>query len=264
MEFLQYVLYLLLTLGILVTVHEFGHFFVARMSGVDVVRFSIGFGRPLLNYTDSKGTDFVLAMIPLGGYVQMREEADDGESDCNQATRIFPNLSVGWRTAIALGGPVANFLFAWMVYWILFAVGTTVVVPVLGAPDSDSVSHYAGIRGGEEIVQVDDVPTPSWSQVNMQLAARLGDSGKIKVTTSRFGRRSDYWLPIDRWHAGVDEPNLMDSLGLTMSFEPVIARVEVSSAAEKGGLLSGDRILSIDDQEVTSWADFVDHVRQGP
>jgi len=81
MEFLQYVLYLLLTLGILVTVHEFGHFFVARMSGVDVLRFSIGFGRPLLTFTDSKGTDFVLAMIPLGGYVQMREDGADGEVD---------------------------------------------------------------------------------------------------------------------------------------------------------------------------------------
>ena len=264
MEFLQYVLYLLLTLGILVTVHEFGHFFVARMSGVDVLRFSIGFGRPLLTFTDSKGTDFVLAMIPLGGYVQMREDGADGEVDSIQPAKIFPNLSASWRIAIALGGPVANFLFAWMVYWVLFAVGTTVVVPVLGAPDSGTVSHFAGIRGGEEIVQVDDVPTPSWSQVNMQLAARLGDSGKIKVSTTRHGSRSDYWLPIDRWHAGVDEPNLMDSLGLTMSFEPVIARVEMRSAAEKGGLLSGDRILSINDDEVTSWTDFVDHVRRGP
>ncbi len=227
-------------------------------------RFSIGFGRPLLTFTDSKGTDFVLAMIPLGGYVQMREDGADGEVDSIQPAKIFPNLSASWRIAIALGGPVANFLFAWMVYWVLFAVGTTVVVPVLGAPDSGTVSHFAGIRGGEEIVQVDDVPTPSWSQVNMQLAARLGDSGKIKVTTTRHGSRSDYWLPIDRWHAGVDEPNLMDSLGLTMSFEPVIARVEMRSAAEEGGLLSGDRILSINDDEVTSWTDFVDHVRRGP
>ena len=262
MEFLQYLLYLLLTLGILVTVHEFGHFFVARMSGVDVVRFSIGFGRPLLNYTDSKGTEFVLATIPLGGYVQMREDEPDEEGR-DQAVRTFPNLSVGWRIAIALGGPAANFFFAWMVYWVLFAVGTTVVVPVLGSPDSDTVAHVAGIRGGEEIIQVDDAHTPSWSQVNMQLAARLGDSGKIKVTTSRRGRSVDYWLPVDRWHMGVDDPNLMDSLGLTMSFEPVIARVEVGSVAEAGGLLSGDRILSINDDVVTSWTDFVDHVRQG-
>ena len=172
MEFLQYLLYLLLTLGILVTVHEFGHFFVARMSGVDVVRFSIGFGRPLLNYTDAKGTEFVLATIPLGGYVQMREDEPDEEGR-DQAGRTFPNLSVGWRIAIALGGPAANFFFAWMVYWVIFAVGTTVVVPVLGSPDSDTVAHVAGIRGGEEIIQVDDALTPSWSQVNMQLAARL-------------------------------------------------------------------------------------------
>ncbi len=262
MEFLQYLLYLLLTLGILVTVHEFGHFYVARMSGVDVVRFSIGFGRPLLTYTDSKGTEFVVAAIPLGGYVQMREDEPD-EEDIGRAVRTFPNLSVGWRIAIALGGPAANFFFAWMVYWALFAVGTTVVVPVLGSPDSDTVAHVAGIRGGEEIIQVDDALTPSWSQVNMQLAARLGDSGKIKVTTSRRGESADYWLPIDRWHAGVDDPNLMDSLGLTMSFEPVIARVEEGSVAEEGGLLSGDRILSINDDLVTSWTDFVDHVRQG-
>ena len=264
MEFLQYLLYLLLTLGILVTVHEFGHFIVARMSGVDVVRFSVGFGRPFLKYTDSKGTEFVLAMIPLGGYLQMREEEDDSEPDLSRKGLIFPSLSVGWRIAIALGGPVANFLFAWIVYWVLFAVGTTVVVPVLGSPESGTTAHVAGIRGGEEIIRVDEAPTPSWSQVNMQLAARLGDSGRIKVSTSRQGRRHDYWLPIDRWHAEVDDPDLLDSLGLTMSFEPVIERVEAGSVAEQGGLSAGDRILSINDDIVTNWTDFVDHVRQGP
>ncbi|MFP6795450.1 MAG: RIP metalloprotease RseP [Pseudomonadales bacterium] len=263
MEFLQYLFYLLLTLGILVTVHEFGHFFVARMSGVHVVRFSVGFGRPLLKYTDSRGTEFVLAIIPVGGYVQMREEESDQVADRKQAV-LFPDLSVGWRIAIALGGPVANFLFAWLVYWVLFAVGTTAVVPILGSPGTDTAAHISGIRGGEEIIRVDEAVTSSWSQVNMQLAARLGDSGEIKVTTRRLGRSADYWLPIDRWHVGVDDPNLMDSLGLTMSFEPVIARVEVGSVAETGGLLLGDRILSINDEAVTNWMDFVDHVRQGP
>ncbi len=141
MELLQYALALIVTLGVLVTIHELGHFVIARASGVKVLRFAVGFGTPIWSRTDRRGTEFAIAAIPLGGYVRMCDEQDlqpgqtlaPGELTYNQ-------LTPWWRIAIALGGPVANFLLAIVVYWCLFVAGTLTAVPMLGVPAAESVA----------------------------------------------------------------------------------------------------------------------------
>ena len=263
MEILQYVFYLLLTLGILVTFHELGHFVIARASGVKVVRFSIGFGRPIYKHVDRRGTEFVVAMIPLGGYVRMLDERDEDVAPEDEHLTVM-QLSVWWRIAIALGGPVANFILAFLVYWFVFVVGATTEIPVLGPPAEDSPAYLAGLRGGEEIVGVDGTDTASWPEVTMALAARLGDTGEILVEALHQDLRRTYPIPIQDWHRGEDEPMLTRSLGFYMMIAPVIVGVEPDSAAEAGGLAAGDRVIAVDDEPVRTWSDFVLAVQNAP
>src|SRR5215831_12395467 len=173
MEFLQYVFALVVTLGVLVTIHELGHFIVGRWSGAKVVRFSIGFGPSLFSRIDKKGTEFVVAAVPLGGYVKILDERE-GDVATADADKTFNRLSPQWRIAFALGGPAANFLLAIAIYWGLFVAGSTDLVPIIDAPPPESPAFAAGLRGGEEIVSVDGTKTQSWPEVSMALASRLG------------------------------------------------------------------------------------------
>jgi len=270
MEVLQYVLALVVTLGILVTVHEFGHFLVARRSGVKIVRFSVGFGRALWSWTDRHGTEFVVAAIPLGGYVRMLDE-QDGFSPTEHVppedlARSFRRLSPSWRIAIALGGPAANFLLAVVVYWLLFVVGRMEVVPIVDEVSPEAPAYAAGMRGGEEVVGIDGEETPSWADVTMALASRLGDSGHIQVDTRRPGAdvTQTHRLVIDDWHRGEDEPDLLESLGIVPTLPPVLGSVLPDSPAAAAGLHRWDRIVSADGQPVGNWADWVELVRAAP
>ncbi|MEE8079413.1 MAG: RIP metalloprotease RseP, partial [Pseudomonadales bacterium] len=214
MDFLQYPLAFILTLGLLVTFHELGHFVIARWSGVRVVRFSVGFGRPIWSGVDRYGTEFVLAAIPLGGYVRMLDEREPGAVEpavpLSADDVSYNSLTVWWRIAIALGGPAANFLLAVVVYWILFVLGTTSAAPMLGSVDPESVIGRAGMQAKQEILAIDDAPTVSWQQVNMALAGRLGDTGTIEFETRRPGSVNTIrtQLPITSWLQGVAEPDL--------------------------------------------------------
>lgn len=269
MEFLQYAFYLLVTLGILVTFHEFGHFIVARWSGVKVIRFSVGFGRPLFSVTDRKGTEFVVAAIPLGGYVRMLDERE-GEVPADQAHLSFNRLSVWWRIAIALGGPLANFILAFVVYWIVFVLGTTTIVPVIATVAADTPAWSAGLRGGEEIVAIDSSETPTWPQINMALAGRLGDSGHITIDYRRPGAQSQQsgQIDIDEWHRGVDEPDLLGSLGLDITLPAVIGEVVADSAAERAGFQRWDAVVAVvggsGEEPIEDWSAWVKTIQAAP
>jgi regulator of sigma E protease len=265
MEFLQYVLALIVTLSILVSVHELGHFVIARWSGVKVTRFSIGFGRPLWSRVDRHGTEFVLAAFPLGGYVRMLDERE-GEVAPEDVDRSFNRLSPLWRIAIALGGPIANFLLAIFVYWVVFIVGTTQLIPVLGEVPVTSPAYQSGLRGGEEVVAVDGSETPSWPQITMALAARLGDSGAIRLTTRIPGeshiKHSE--VAISDWQRGMDEPDLLGSLGLVPSLPATLGQVLPDSPAERAGLKAWDRVEQVDETIIHNWGEWVDVVRAAP
>lgn len=270
MEFLQYPLAFIVTLGLLVTFHELGHFVIARWSGVRVVRFSVGFGRPIWSGVDRHGTEFVLAAIPLGGYVRMLDEREPGQVEpavpLKEDDVSYNSLTVWWRIAIAFGGPAANFLLAIVVYWLLFVVGTTSAAPMLGAVDPESVIGSAGVRANQEILAIDDRRTVSWQQVNMALAGRLGDTGTIELEIRRPGSVNTIraQLPITAWQQGVDEPDMFDALGIVPSLPAFVATVLADSPAQRGGMRQWDLIESIDGEPVDDWGHFVELVRAAP
>ena len=173
MELLQTLFFTAVALGVLVTFHEFGHFWVARRCGVKVIRFSVGFGTPLLKWRDRHDTEFVIAALPLGGYVKMLDEreGDVAEQDLPYA---FSRKSVWQRMAIVAAGPIDNFLLAIAAYWIVFGMGVSGAVPVVGGVKEGSVAAGAGVRVGQEVVRVDGELTPTWQALQQQLIRRIG------------------------------------------------------------------------------------------
>jgi len=258
----------LVALGVLVTFHEFGHFWVARRCGVKVLRFSVGFGMPLLRWHDKTGTEFVVAAIPLGGYVKMLDERE-GEVPADQLDQSFNRKSVRQRIAIVAAGPVANFLLAMVFFWALAMLGSEQVRPVIGAVEAGSVAAHAGLSPGQEIVAIDGEPTSGWAAVNLQLVRRLGESGSLQLTVREQGSTTDSQreLALDNWLKGADEPDPIRSLGIRPwrpSLPPVLAEIDPKGPAQAAGLKTGDRLLAVDDLPVSDWQQVVDAVRVRP
>ena len=190
MSALYMVLGTLVALGVLVTFHEFGHFWVARRCGVKVLRFSVGFGTPLVRWHDRHGTEFVIAAIPLGGYVKMLDERE-AEVPAAELDRSFNRKPVGQRIAIVAAGPIANFLLALLFFWILAMLGTQQVRPVVGSVAADSIAAQAGLQVGQEILSVDGKAVTGWGGVNLQLVRRLGESGDLNLVVRSQGSTAE-------------------------------------------------------------------------
>jgi len=258
----------LVALGVLVTFHEFGHFWVARRCGVKVLRFSVGFGMPLVRWHDRRGTEFVIAAIPLGGYVKMLDERE-GEVPADQLDQSFNRKTVRQRIAIVAAGPIANFLLAMVFFWVLAMLGSEQVRPVIGAVEADSIAARAGLVAGQEIVSIDGEPTTGWGAVNLQLVRRLGESGTVNVVvreqdSSAETRRA---LALDHWLKGADEPDPIKSLGIRPwrpALPPVLAELDPKGPAQAAGLKTGDRLLALDGQVLGEWQQVVDLVRVRP
>ena len=268
LETLQTVLIALATFAIVVTVHEYGHFLVARLNGVKVLRFSIGFGRSLVTWRGRAGTEYVIAALPLGGYVRM---ADEREGDVDEADLplAFNRQPVWSRMAIAAAGPLANFLLAVVVLWALFLRGEAGLVPLIGAVEPESLADMAGLESGHEIVSIDGRVTPTVSAVNFALLERLGDSGQLSVAIKRPGsdvsRESS--VVIFQWLKDQEEPNLLEAFGVSIQLPLVIPRVgglSEDGAAIEAGFQVNDLIISADGQDMTLWMDWVQHVRARP
>ncbi|WP_422417486.1 RIP metalloprotease RseP [Pseudomonas sp. GZD-222] len=255
----------LVALGVLVTFHEFGHFWVARRCGVKVLRFSVGFGMPLLRWHDRHGTEFVVAAIPLGGYVKMLDERE-GDVPPEQIEQSFNRKSVRQRIAIVAAGPVANFLLAILFFWVLAMLGTQQERPVIGGVEAGSVAEAAGLKAGQEIVSIDGKATSGWSAVNLQLIRRLGESGQLHINVREEGATADsaHVLTLDNWLKGADEPDPIRSLGLRLwrpALPPVLAELDPKGPAKAAGLQTGDRLLSLDGKALNDWQQVVDTVR---
>ncbi|WLG96928.1 RIP metalloprotease RseP [Pseudomonas sp. FP198] len=258
----------LVALGVLVTFHEFGHFWVARRCGVKVLRFSVGFGMPLLRWHDKQGTEFVVAAIPLGGYVKMLDERE-GEVPVDQLDQSFNRKTVRQRIAIVAAGPIANFLLALVFFWALAMLGSEQVRPVIGAVEAGSVAARAGLGAGQEIVAIDGEPTSGWAAVNLQLVRRLGESGSLQLLVREQGSTADSprELILDNWLKGADEPDPIRSLGIRPwrpALPPVLAELDPKGPAHAAGLKTGDRLLAFDGQSVNDWQQVVDSVRVRP
>lgn len=271
MEILLYPLAFLLLLGVIVVFHEFGHFIVARRSGVHVVRFSVGFGKPLLRWSDKYGTEFVLAAIPFGGYVQMYDDRDPvinavDDSAIPKDAVGYTFLSPQWRIAISLAGPAANFLLAILIYALLFMVGTLQFTPTFDGGEADSMLANAGGDKPFEVLSVDGDAVQNYQDVAMGLGDRLGESGEIVlgVVDLETSQRLDIALPITRWHEGVGEPDLFGSLDLQPIRLSVVGQVVEGSAAQRAGLQIGDWIVAVDGERVRRWSEWVEYIVASP
>ncbi|MBD1550480.1 sigma E protease regulator RseP [Pseudomonas typographi] len=258
----------LVALGVLVTFHEFGHFWVARRCGVKVLRFSVGFGMPLLRWHDRHGTEFVVAAIPLGGYVKMLDERE-GEVPAVMAHLSFNRKPVHQRIAIVAAGPVANFLLALVFFWVVAMLGSQQVRPVIGQVQPGSLAAVAGLAAGQEIVSVDGDATPGWSAVNMALVGRLGESGHLRMGVIEPGSSAPqvHTVALDHWLKGSDEPDPIRSLGLQPwrpALEPVLAELDPDGPAKAAGLQPGDRLVALDGKALGDWQQLVDTVREQP
>ncbi|MBM0491013.1 sigma E protease regulator RseP [Aeromonas jandaei] len=254
-------------LGLLVAVHEFGHFWVARRCGVKVERFSIGFGKAIWRRLGKDGTEYVLALIPLGGYVKMLDGRVD-ELKPGDEQYAFNHKSVWARMAIVAAGPMANFVFALFALWLMFMIGVPAVKPVIGEVRPASIVAEAGILPGMEIVGVGDEQTGDWESVTYALLSHLGDqSVTLKVKAPQTSYAIDKNLSLDSWKFDPDRESPIGSLGIVPlggKVLPVVSAVVAKSASEKAGLQVGDRIKRVGEQEITEWAQFVELVQHAP
>jgi regulator of sigma E protease len=259
MTVLYSVLALIVTLGILVTVHEYGHYWVARRCGVKVLRFSVGFGKILWSRTDKNGTEFAIAAIPLGGYVKMLDEREGPVAD-ELLDQSFNRKTVWQRMAIVLAGPAANILFAIFAYWIMFMVGVSQVKPIVGELAPQGIADNSGMQSNQLITAVDGQAVESWQQVNFQLLARIGETGEIEISA---GDQS-YSLAIQEWLSNAEQPNPLTDLGI-QPYRPqvpaILAELQDGKAAKQAGLLPGDLIEKVDGVAIQQWYDFVELVQ---
>ncbi|TKB44135.1 sigma E protease regulator RseP [Thalassotalea mangrovi] len=257
-----------IALGLLVTVHEFGHFWVARKCGVKVERFSIGFGKKLFKTYDKHGTEFVIALIPLGGYVKMLDERVDDVAE-QDLPNAFNRKSVLQRIAIVAAGPLANFIFAIFAFYCLLLIGQTETKPIIGAIENDSIASQSGLSAEQQIVAINGEDTPTWQQVQMQLVGLIGETQltiSTKEENSSFAR--EHVLDTSDWQFEPSKISAMQSLGI-VPFTPdiltTIALVAPDSAAAAAGLQAGDKILVVDDVDVTDdWPTLVSRIEQSP
>ncbi|MBT3010271.1 MAG: sigma E protease regulator RseP [Candidatus Thiodiazotropha sp. (ex Lucina aurantia)] len=258
----------IVALAILIAVHEFGHFWVARKLGVKVLRFSIGFGRALWRRTSVvDATEYVIAAIPLGGYVKMLDERE-APVEAEEQHRAFNRQSLGVRSAIVVAGPLFNFLFAILAFWLIFVTGDTGLKPIVGEVEGGSIAEQAGFTRGDEILAVADQPTPTWESVVYVMLSEALDTPNLAVRVrSQTGMEHIYRVASDGLSGLAEDGMLLQNLGLTPdrpTLPPVIGEVLDGEPAALAGLKSGDRIVTVDGVDVVDWSDWVNYVRKRP
>ena len=268
MDILQTIFFTLIALGVLVSFHEYGHFWVARRCGVKVQKFSIGFGTPLLRWTDSQGTEFIIAALPLGGYVKMVDEREGNVAE-EDLPYAFTRKTVWQRIAIVAAGPAANFLLALVAFWVVFLSGERGIAPVAGQVSTGSLAAEAGFETGTEIIAVDGNPTATWSAATRQLFGFIGTSGEIPFTVTYPNSSIQYQLmvPVEKWLRDAEEPSPLRELGINPPFELEslnLVAVSEAGAGYSAGLRAGDRLLAIDGVDIRNIETFVERIAASP
>jgi regulator of sigma E protease len=265
MRILIFLAAFLAAIGILVAVHEFGHYWVAKKLGFKVLRFSIGFGKPLLMRVgrDADRTEYCLAAIPLGGYVKLLDERE-GDVPPSELHRSFTRRPVAHRIAVLLAGPAMNLIFAAVLYAILAMVGTEIVKPVVGQVRLDSPAAVAGLQRGDTIVRVGDRNVEDTEELQVDLIRQFSGDGVVPLTVRRAGSERSLTLRVTRDRRSLTEPGkLLPGLGFDLaSFtaSTLIQTVPPNSAGARAGLQAGDRVLAVDGQTIANSSELVDIV----
>ena len=254
-EFLGSIWWLLVALGLLITFHEFGHYWVARRMGVRVLKFSIGFGKKLWSRTGRDGTEYVIAAIPLGGYVKMLDEREGEVDECDLG-QAFNRKSVWARIAIVAAGPIFNLIFTLLAFWLMFLVGMPESRPVVG--EVSGIAASAGIETGDRIVSVDGNNTDTWSHAFQALITRALDRDKFTVELERAnGEQRKLELDLAQLGSDFQEEKTLEGIGITpwrASLPAIVGEISPESPAFNAGFKVNDRIISINDEPVPDWA----------
>ncbi len=267
--FLMAVFGFILAIGILVTVHEFGHYLAARLCGIRVLRFSIGFGRPL--WSRRMGTDDIeyrIGMVPLGGYVQMLDEREDSVPE-SERHRAFNRQSIARRTTVVLAGPAFNFLFAILAYWVLFMSGVPGVKPVIGEVVPDSPAAEAGIEADDEILRINERGASTWRAASIEMldAMLANESVRVEVQRGAIRQELELRVPAEDRRELTEPGRLMEGLGFRPWFAvlaPEIGELSDDGPAQRAGLETGDLVRSVNGESVTTWQSFRDRVSARP
>jgi len=254
----------IVAIGVLVTIHELGHYVVARWCGVKVLRFSIGFGRPLVTIKRGE-TDWTICPIPLGGYVRMLDERE-GSVDPAERHLAFNTQSVWKRIAIVIAGPIANLLLAVVLYWGVLFSGVTLVKPWVGTVVPQSIAERAGFQSGDKLLVVSDSPVSDWQGARMAIVEQLAEDGRARVgVTTSSGGRAVRQIDLNGRPKELDEALSDGNLGLMpQRYLSQIGALEEGGAAEKAGMRVGDRLLSADGKPLAGWESWVTLVYNSP
>ncbi len=256
-----------IAISVLVAVHEFGHYIIGRWAGMKVLRFSIGFGKPIFTWIGGADrTEYCLSAIPFGGYVRFLDDRE-GPVDADDVGRAFNHRPIPLRIAVLLAGPAFNFAFAILAYWVLFMGGIPTIKPAVGNVTPDSYAARAGLEFGDNIVAVGDVGTDNWESTLLAMLDEMIAHGRIPLTLqSADGRQRRATITVGEDATRLTEPGLLfDGLG----FEPwqppaVIGEVVADGAADAADLRMGDRITAVAGERIRSFADLVAEVSKRP
>jgi regulator of sigma E protease len=268
MSLINTIVAFIVALGVLIVVHEYGHYIVARLCRVKVLRFSVGFGRPLVTWRlGADRTEWVIAAVPFGGYVKMLDERE-GPVEPADADRAFNRQSVWKRFAIVIAGPLFNFAFAVLVYAGLFMYGLPEARPILGAPPAGTLAASAGLHGGDTVRSIGGEAISTWQELRWRVlqAALQRDSVQLETINER-GHIAAVTLDLRGYPSADVEADVLERLGLRLfrpPLPPVLGQVIGGGAAERAGLAAGDRILRVDGEPVQDWEAFVNAVRAKP
>lgn len=269
LEILIAIVGIFLTIFFVVGVHEFGHFFVARLLGVKVLRFSIGFGKAFYRFHDKKGTEYVFAPIPLGGYVKMLDEGE-GTVATTDLPFAYNRQPAYKKLAIVLAGPFFNILFAFVIYWSLYIIGFNTIIPVIGKVTPQSIAAQAGLLPGQEIIAVNDKTTASWMSVIISFLSHAGDRDILSLTTKNLDslQTQNFKLDLSKWKMNDLKPDPLESLGIA-PYEPempaIVGKVESPySNGTRDQLIKGDQIVAVNNKPIKNWIELTEIIEKNP
>lgn len=270
-------LYILISIfGILITIffvigtHEFGHFLAARLLGIKVLRFSIGFGKTLWRRYDKKGTEYVVALIPLGGYVKMLDE-NEGEVPEKELHLAFNRQPFYKKFLVVSAGPLTNIICAFILYWLIFTIGFTTIKPLIGNITPRSIAAESGLQTQQEIISIDDHKTYSWTNVVFRLITHAGNQDRIKVEVqnppNQLPRTEIHFLDSTNWHLDELTPDPLTSLGI-IPFVPniplTIGTIVTDSPAASSALRLGDKLIKLNNEPIKNWETLTATIAKNP